>query len=598
MCAPRPRLHPVAALVALGLACSDPTGTLELRIVDAASGRPTPARVELLDASGTPWIPDAALLLTYECEVAPLPEWLAGFQRRQTIDNPHTGTQQFYLAQPTATALPAGSYRLRVFKGIEYGVAEREVRVGSGTTTRLEVALERWSDLPSLGWVGADDHLHITRLTDEDDQRIAAWLAAEDLQVGNLLQMGTWNQVGVTPQRAFGDEGAFSADGTLLLAGQEHPRTHFLGHAIILGARALVDFRDTYIVYERGWREAARLGGIAGFAHWGLGPASDGLAIDAPRGLLTFLEVLQFEFPHYEVWYALLDLGIRLTPTAGTDFPCGPWSVPGRERFYTRVEGPLDRENWLEGIRRGRTFVTNGPLLELHAGRPGAAEARRGRPAGSTDARGDGDADIGDTLRLETAGPVRMRGRVRFDPSRDAISAVELLLNGEPIPAPTEEVRPGEIRFDVTHELRQDAWLALRVSGDKVGEAPYEAMNLPGWLTRIGAKIARGASIGEREAYAETRSLRPSAAHTAPIWIRVADGPSLVEQSSARARAGEWLARLDALEARLSDAQIEEQAIWDGVPYSDGVPTEHLRRNRAALLRAIGEARARYRDIR
>ena len=67
------------------------------------------------------------------------------------------------------------------------------------------------------------------------------------------------------------------------------------------------------------------------------------MAVVAPHDLLHFVEVLQFEWPHYDVWYQALDLGLPITPTAGTDFPCGPWSVPGRERFYTRVEGELDR---------------------------------------------------------------------------------------------------------------------------------------------------------------------------------------------------------------------------------------------------------------
>ena len=57
------------------------------------------------------------------------------------------------------------------------------------------------------------------------------------------------------------------------------------------------------------------------------------------------------------------------------------------------------------------------------------------------------------------------------------------------------------------------------------------------------------------------------------------------------------LRRLDDLERRLADDRIEEARIWDWVPYSDGVSIEHLRRNRAALLRAIEEARIRYRKI-
>ena len=40
-------------------------------------------------------------------------------------------------------------------------------------------------------------------------------------------------------------------------------------------------------------------------------------------------------------WYEILNTGFRITPTAGTDYPCVGASIPGRERFYTKVEGQL-----------------------------------------------------------------------------------------------------------------------------------------------------------------------------------------------------------------------------------------------------------------
>jgi hypothetical protein len=94
--------------------------------------------------------------------------------------------------------------------------------------------------------------------------------------------------------------------------------------------------------------------------------------------------------------------------------------------------------------------------------------------------------------------------------------------------------------------------------------------------------------------FAGRERVRPSAAHTAPVIVRV--GSSDLEAWSPRAAelAAASLERLDALEARLADDRIEEQTLWDWVPYSDAVPAEHLRRNRPALLAAIAEARERY----
>jgi hypothetical protein len=568
------RLFAAATLLA---ACAEgDVGILEIRVVDAGTGREIPARLDLVDSAGEAWIPPEALLLSFECYTAPLPGWLRELSLSQGIRNRAAGTEQFYLDGAGRLELPPGSYRVRAFKGIEYGVASQQVEIRAGETRDVRLELARWIDMPARGWYSADDHVHVTRRTPEDDRRIGAWMRAEDLDVASLLQMGTVDQFGVTPQHDFGAAGEFRRDETLLVSGQEHPRTHFLGHTITLGADAPIDLPDTYIVYETFWR-ASRLGnGLSGFAHWGLGPARDGLAIDAPRGLVFFLEVLQFEFPHYEVWYELLDLGLRLTPTAGTDFPCGTdWGVPGRERFYTRLAERPTRESWLAGVRAGRTFVTNGPLLDLRMG----------------------EAGIGEELRLSEATVLPVAAWVRFDPARDDVQRVELLRNGEPIAVPVERRGPGELRLHFDHEVEGSAWYALRVSGSKLGETPIPKP-LAGWMQALGDRVSdfREPVARSQAFYSMRERVRPSAAHSAPIYVSV-DGLDEEREYRASVRARAALARLEELEVRLTDEHIEDTELWDWVPYSDAVSVDHLRRNRLALLRAIGEARTRYEAI-
>ncbi len=556
-------------------ACAEPeAGTLRIRILDAARGTELAARLELIDARGEAWVAAGAVPLRFECLLQPLPDWAAErVSISRELRNPHTGTTQFYADGSAEIALPAGRYRLRAFRGIEYEVAEQQIELDAGETQAATVALRRWIDLPAEGWWSADDHLHITRRTPEDDRHIAAWMRAEDVHVANLLQMGTVDQFGVTPQHDFGAAGEYRSGETLLLAGQEHPRTHFLGHTITLAANAPIDLRDTYIAYDSTWRAAEREHGLPGYAHFGMGPARDGLTLDAPRGLVFFLEVLQFELPYYETWYDLLNLGLRLTPTAGTDFPCGTWSVPGRERFYTRLDAAPTRESWRESVRAGRTFVTNGPLVDLRVGAAG----------------------IGDEIELPGPAHIALEGRVRYDPKRDDVQRVELLRNGEPIPAPALRVGPGELRFRVEHDLADSAWFALRVSGDKLGEAPIQP-GLPEWVLDGGERYMNFREQMDRSeaSYAGRGRVRPSAAHTAPIYVTVKDSAPLPR---ARELAAAALARLEALEARLSDEHIEEQTLWDWLPYSDGVSASHLRQNRPALLRAIAEARERYAAI-
>jgi hypothetical protein len=565
------------ALVLLLLsACgSDDTGTLHIRTL--AEGAEAPARLEVLGAGGAAYAALDALTLHFECEVAPLPEWLRRrISASDRLLNRETGTEQFYSAGRAHLELPPGRYRVRGFKGIEHRVAHAEVDVRSGQETQLDLPLERWIDMPAEGWYGVDDHVHLTRRTSEDDSRIATWMRAEDLQVANLLQMGTVDQFGVTPQRAFGEEGAFRQGDTLLLAGQEHPRTHFLGHTISLGAERPVDQRETYIVYEETFTAAQQAGGVSGYAHWGLGAGRDGLAIDAPRGLVQFVEVLQFSSPHYDVWYELLDLGARVAATAGTDFPCGPWSVPGAERFYARLPEAPTRRGLVAAVRDGRTFVTNGPLLDLQVG----------------------SSDIGEQLRLAGPQTLPIRGRVRFDPERDEVKQVELLRNGRPVPATLVRDAPGSIRVELDRKLDESAWWALRVLGDKVGAASVAALPSGPVSAFLGPRITNfDEHMRIQTAFHLARGrVAPSAAHTGPVWVTVGRDPE-AERLRAKPRAEAALLRLDALEQRLSDERIGSEAIWDWIPYSDGVSVEHLRRNRTALLRAIRHAKERYRQI-
>jgi hypothetical protein len=46
--------------------------------------------------------------------MAPPAEWAAGWVRTKALENPHTGTTQFYAAEPFEASLPAGPYRVRM----------------------------------------------------------------------------------------------------------------------------------------------------------------------------------------------------------------------------------------------------------------------------------------------------------------------------------------------------------------------------------------------------------------------------------------------------------------------------------------------------
>jgi hypothetical protein len=250
----RALLSRVALLMLVGCAaaCREaPGGHIGLTIVDAGSGQITPARVEILDESGRSHVAPEALKVAGDCGWLPVHNWIpwaAQWQMRwalrAAVANPFTGTSQFYLTRPTRMPLAPGRYTLRVFKGTEYKVLKREVEVRHGKSTDVTVALDRWIDLPAEGWYSADDHLHIPRPSRRFDALIARWMEAEDLHVGNLLQMGLSHSIHVTPQHGFGEPSIYQDGRTLIASGQENPRTHVLGHSITLGAPTWIDFPD------------------------------------------------------------------------------------------------------------------------------------------------------------------------------------------------------------------------------------------------------------------------------------------------------------------------------------------------------------------
>ena len=233
--------------------------------------------------------------------------------------------------------------------------------------------------MPARGWYSADDHIHLRRSL-ADNHPIAQWIAAEDLHVGNLLRMGDFWET-YFAQYAFGERGRYTEAGRLLSPGQEEPRTPEIGHTISLGASDFVRNPQDYYSFDKLFDRVHALGGVTGIAHQAMSfHGYRGMALATLRGKTDFLELAQFCEPEgplaVQHYYEFLDMGIRLTALAGSDFPwCGVgpqygFSEPrfaqiGNARFYAYTGGPLTFERYMAALQAGRTFVTTGPILFL-----------------------------------------------------------------------------------------------------------------------------------------------------------------------------------------------------------------------------------------
>ena len=65
-----------------------------------------------------------------------------------------------------------------------------------------------------------------------------------------------------------------------------------------------------------------------------------------------------------DMYYRLLNCGYRLPATAGTASGIMPNPL-GYNRVYAKLDGPFSYDAWFEAVRKGRTFATNGPIMEF-----------------------------------------------------------------------------------------------------------------------------------------------------------------------------------------------------------------------------------------
>ena len=412
-------------------------GRISLQITDAATGRPAPARVGLYDSTGRMPLPSghAILVHRYTDEVRRL--WISP---RTFWPSPHR--QAFYMDGSYEARVPAGTYELVVTRGIEYRVHHGEIEILPDQTGTVPVALERYADQPARGWYSGDAHIHIQRDAVRDDN-IWAQVAAEDVHVANLLQMG--NMAGTHfGQPAWGAAGRFERDGHALVSGQEDPRTVHRGHTIHHNLqRPLHLGPESYFLYHRVFEESRGQGGVSGYAHHAeLFNGRRGMALDVPFGLVDFVEILQRGRLPTDLWYGFLNLGYKLLPAAGSDFPY--MDLPGVVRSYAKIDGPFSVDAWFDAFRAGRLYVTNGPLLEVTAD---------GRMAGAE-------------LHVEPGAAVEVVAEASLNPDLDRLDRLELVVHGEVVATERAGGRD-RVRLRTTVTAERSLWLAVRAFGER-----------------------------------------------------------------------------------------------------------------------------------
>ena len=507
-------------------------GRISLQITDAATGRPAPARVGLYDSTGRMPLPsgDAILVHRYTDEIRRL--WISP---RTFWPSPHR--QAFYVDGSYEARVPAGTYELVVTRGIEYRVHHGEIEILPDQTGTVPVALERYADQPARGWYSGDAHIHIQRDAVRDDN-IWAQVAAEDVHVANLLQMG--NMAGTHfGQPAWGAAGRFERDGHALVSGQEDPRTVHRGHTIHHNLqRPLHLGPESYFLYHRVFEESRGQGGVSGYAHHAeLFNGRRGMALDVPFGLVDFVEILQRGRLPTDLWYGFLNLGYKLLPAAGSDFPY--MDLPGVVRSYAKIDGPFSVDAWFDAFRAGRLYVTNGPLLEVTAD---------GRMAGAE-------------LHVEPGAAVEVVAEASLNPDLDRLDRLELVVHGEVVATERAGGRD-RVRLRTTVTAERSQWLAVRAFGERQEPGNVTvAHSAPIYVIVEGRPFYRDERVPELVALQRTR-LRE-------LLTEAVDPNGDLEPWETRSLLSEmWPGQRRLLEPRVEEADASYRALLEAVEES------------------------------
>lgn len=373
---------------------------------------------------------------------------------------PAKNQSAFYVNARYEAEVPVGQYRLVVSKGPEYRILQRTIEVKPDGAT-VEARLTRWDNLAAHGWFSGDDHIHYTREDESDDRTLLLMSKAEGLNVSNILQMGN---VANAHFRPYSWEIVVDpSDPHYVLApGQEDPRTGYRGHTIGLHLREAVRDPENYLLYDLAFRRIRAQGGLTGYAHAGwpnpvILAARRGLALDVPEGLIDFVEVLQGGDANLQTWFNFLNLGFKLTPSAGTDFPAVD-QRPGAVRNYVKIDGVFSAQAWFDHFKAGHTFVTNGPMLEFSI-------------------NGNG---MGHEIQVTAGTPLKISAQARLNPDLDRLDRLELIEQGRVIK--TVDAKDGSADLTLICELpaTRGSWFVVQARGKRGGaEARTVAVTAP-----------------------------------------------------------------------------------------------------------------------
>jgi hypothetical protein len=410
--------------------------TVQFTALDSDTDRPVPCRMHVKDADGTPVQPQD------------LPFW----------------HDHFVCAGNVELDLVVGKYTYEIDRGPEYFLVSGTMAVAEGVPQAVTNRIRRLVHLAKEGWWSGDLHVH------RSPEEIELLMQAEDLHLAPVITW--WNETSLWRNRPPPKDPltCFDGDRFYHLMGGEDERA---GGALlyfnlsqpldITGAQReypspmkfLVEARQhagVWIDVEKPFWYDAPIWLASGMVdsigithnHMQRGGVLANEAWGRPRDKQRFPDPQGNGFWTQEIYYHILNCGFRVPPSAGSASGVLPNPV-GYDRVYVQLDGALEYGPWWEGLRAGRVFVSNGPLLRCRANGQWPGHVFK--------------AAAGETLNL---------GLEMALDSRDPIASIEIIQNGRVARRMTRSEwnqtgSLGTVTFD------QSGWFLVRTLADVPG---------------------------------------------------------------------------------------------------------------------------------
>ncbi len=416
---------------------------------------------------------------------------------------------QIYRADRESVYLPPGDYQIRYSRGPEYLTESRRITIPQGVSEyELTLRLKRWTHLARLGWYSADHHVHAAGCSHYESpeegvhpEHMFRQALGEDLNIACVL---TWGPCWYHQKQFFeGDVHRLSNDRNLMRYDVEvsgFPSSH-AGHLVLLRLQE-DDYPGTDLIEEwPSWtlpilQWAKSQGGVTGYAHsgWGLEPEEptnelpnyvmpkfDGIGaneyiVTATQGSVDFISAGDTpSIWELNIWYHTLNAGFRTRISGETDFPCIYDERVGMARTYARLDGKLDFDAYMERLRGGRSYVSDGRSHLIDFAVDGLQVGTRG-----SELRLDAHSQVRVAARVAAYLPEKPGEIARFIAARELTQPpywhlerarlgqtrkvpVELIVNGQAVARSEIQADGTWVDLNFTYEIERSSWIALRI---------------------------------------------------------------------------------------------------------------------------------------